>query len=199
MAMYLDDNQECSNNYMASIYGVYVEYSMEIFKWIHLQKAKWVFLITEGERRWMKLVEMYHEKKCKKISTYYEGVERVFLVWFYCIQMTSIFSLFFNMADFFWKVLPKSKKYFTGIQQHLMKETVSKRHGIFQLVEFDEYHLSLMLSVYNNGEKKINKLSKIKRNKLSKIHAFKSLHNALRANNAYSYFILIERSVFIFS
>lgn len=58
-----DDNLECGSNDMASIYEVYIKYSTELFKWIHLHKAKWVILVAEGERIEMRLAEMCHEKK----------------------------------------------------------------------------------------------------------------------------------------
>lgn len=35
-----------------------------------------------------------------------------------------------------------------------MKEIVSEKHGVFQLLEFDKYHLSVMLFVYDNGAEK---------------------------------------------
>lgn len=71
----------------------------------------------EGERRGMRAFEIYHEKKCKKTSTYYEGDERVFPVRFYCIYMRSILSFSFNMADIF-ESPTKGTKYFTCIQWH---------------------------------------------------------------------------------
>ena len=35
------------------------------------------FYCWERERRVRRAVEMYHEKKCKKIPTYYEGDEKL--------------------------------------------------------------------------------------------------------------------------
>lgn len=65
-----DDNLECGNNDMASICEVYVKYSTELFKLIHLHKAKWVILVVEGERIETRLVEMHHEEKYKKITQF---------------------------------------------------------------------------------------------------------------------------------
>lgn len=88
----------------------------------------------------MGLAEMCCEKKCKKTPTYFEGEERVFLVRFYCISMTSFFSLSFNVADIFERPT-KECEVFHIYPMAIMWETVSKRHSVFQLLEFDKYHL----------------------------------------------------------
>lgn len=50
-----------------------MKYSTELFKLIHLYKAKSVIIIAEGERLEMGFVETYHDKKYKITPTYYEG------------------------------------------------------------------------------------------------------------------------------
>lgn len=71
---------------------------------------------------------------------------------FYCVHMKSILPLSLNMADI--SESPSKEYYFTFIQWHWMKETVSEKPGVFQLLEFDIYRVSVMLFGYDNREEK---------------------------------------------